>query len=71
MENYYHEGIVAEKLSWFLEHHYNLFHADMIYRAILDDSVSANDFINGVIAIGLAESDDDSDEFTPEEFINV
>ena len=71
MENYYHEDIVVEKLSWFFEQYYNLFHADMICRAILDDSVSANDFINGVIAIGLVESDDDSDEFTPEEFINV
>ena len=60
-----------EKLSWILESHYNLFHADMIQRAMYDNNVSLLDFINGCNAIRESERDTDDDEFTPEEFKNV
>ena len=60
-----------DKLSWLLESHYNLFHADMIQRAMNDDSISLKDFIAGCVAIHTSERDTDEDEFTPNEFKNV
>lgn len=60
-----------EKLSWLLESHYNLFHADLIQRAMYDDSVSLLDFINGCYAISKSEREGDNDEFVPTEFSNI
>lgn len=60
-----------EKLSWLLESHYNLFHADMIQRALGDDTISLKDFVTGCVAIHTSERDTDDDEFTPNEFKNV
>lgn len=60
-----------EKLSWLLQCHYNLFHADMIQRAMYDDSVSLLDFIVGCVAIHQSEKQSDDDEYTPSEFKNV
>lgn len=60
-----------EKLSWLLESHYNLFHADMIQKALGDDTISLKDFIAGCVAIHVSERDTDDDEFTPNVFKNV
>ena len=62
---------MQDKLSWLLQSHYNIFHADMIQRAMNDDSISAEDFIKGCVAIHTSERDTDDDEFTPAEFQNV
>lgn len=62
---------MADKLSWILEHHYNLFHADLIERAIFDKDISLGDFICGCVQIGISEKDADDDEFVPDEFKNV
>ena len=62
---------VVEKISWYLQTRHNMFHADMIQRAMFDDSISAEDFINGCVAIHASERDTDDDEFTPAEFENV
>lgn len=56
---------------WILESHFNLFHSDLICRAIHDDNVSLNDFINGVESIGLSEYEYENDEYVPSEFANV
>lgn len=60
-----------DKLSWVLHYHHNLFHADMVERAINDDSVTLDDFIKGYEQICISERDTDDDEFTPNEFKNV
>ena len=60
-----------DKLSWLLESHYNLFHADMIQRAMNDDSISIKDFVTGCVAIHTSERDTDDNEFTQKEFKNV
>lgn len=60
-----------DKLSWLLESHYNLFHADMIQRAMNDDSISLKDFIVGCVAIYTSERDTNDNEFTPIVFKNV
>ena len=57
-----------EKLSWLLESHYNLFHADMIQRALNDDSISLQEFVDGCTAIDASERYTENDEFTPKEF---
>ena len=57
-----------DKLSWLLESHYNLFHADMIQRALSDDAISLKDVIAGCVAIHMRERDTDDNEFTPNEF---
>ena len=62
---------LQNKLSWLLQSHYNTFHADMIQRAMNDDSISAEDFIKGCVAIHTSERDTNDDEFTPAEFQNV
>ena len=62
---------VVEKISRYLQTRHNMFHADMIQRAMFDDSISAEDFINGCVAIHASERDTDDDEFTPAEFENV
>ena len=60
-----------EKLSWLLDCHYNLFHSDLINRALHDDRVCFADFIKGCVDIHLAELDDDGDEYVPKEFKNI
>lgn len=55
------------KLSWLLNSHYNLYHADIIYNAMHDDNVSIQDFIHGCTMIH-AEEGRDNDEFVPDEF---
>jgi hypothetical protein len=62
--------MIQEKVEWFLEQHFNMFHADLINRAIYDDSVSLEDFINGCRLIMETECGDD-DEFVPSEFMGV
>ena len=62
---------MQEKLSWLLQSHYNLFHADLIQRAMTDTNVSIKDFILGCVAIHTSERDTDNDEFVPKEFENV
>lgn len=62
---------MADKLSWILENHYNLFHADLIERAIFDKDISLATFICGCVKIGMSERDTDNDEFVPDEFKNV
>ena len=62
---------MQDKLSWLLQSHYNTFHADMIQRGMNDDSISAEDFIKGCVAIHTSERDTNDDEFTPAEFQNV
>lgn len=63
--------LMQKKISWLLRSHYNLFHADMMQRALNDESVSLKDFITGCVAIHTSERDTDDDEFTPEEFKGV
>lgn len=69
MEGYSNDS--QGKLGWLLASHYNMFHADMISRALHDDSVTIQDFIHGCVSIVMAERDTDDDEFTPKEFENV
>ena len=64
-------SLMIEKVSWLLDTHYNLFHSDMICRAMQDDDVSLKDFITGCVAIHESEKNTDDDEFTPKEFENV
>ena len=59
------------KLSEILREHFNLFHADMICRAVQDDTISVEDFKLGVLAIKSAENNSFDDEFTPQQFKNV
>lgn len=60
-----------DKLGWVLQYHHNVFHADMVEKAIMDDNVSLDDFIKGYEAVCISERDTDDDEFTPNEFKNV
>lgn len=53
-----------DKLGALLEQRYGLFHADLIMRAILDESVSCEDFIHGCEEILANEVDED--EYTPQ-----
>ena len=53
-----------EKVNYLLLQSYNMFHADMILRAIQDDTLSLNDFIHGRNLIKGAERED-LDEFVP------
>ena len=61
----------SRKLSWLLGTRFNLFHSDMIQRAITDDSIDLDNFALGVRAIENAEKNGDDDEFTPMHFKNV
>lgn len=60
-----------DKMKWLLESHYNLFHADMISRALYNASISLKDFILGCSGINVSERDGENDEFTPKEFANI
>ncbi len=66
-----------DKISWYLSARHNLFHADMIQRAMFDDAISQADFIEGVTDIVTIEGCDEktgtkcADEYTPAVFKNV
>lgn len=53
-----------EKVNCILMRKYNIFHADLITRAIQDESISVDKFVIGCNLIGLAE-EQDKDEFVP------
>ncbi len=53
-----------EKVNSLLMTKYNIFHADLITRAILDESISVDKFGIGCNLIGLAE-EQDNDYFVP------
>lgn len=55
---------MEEKLNYLLEHHYSLFHADCISRALHDDSVGLPEFIKGIKDIRLSIRED-IDEYNP------
>ena len=61
---------VVEKISWYLQTRHNMFHADMIQRAMFDENISLADFITGTTEIVVSERDTDNDEFTPTQFQN-
>ena len=47
-----------EKVNYILKRKYNIFHADLITRAIQDERISVNQFEIGCNLIGLAEEQD-------------
>ena len=53
-----------EKVNSFLKRKYNIFHADLITRAIQDESISVDKFVIGCGLIAIAEQQD-KDEFVP------
>lgn len=53
-----------EKVNCFLKRKYNIFHADLITRAIQDESISVGQFEVGCYLIAIAEQQD-KDEFVP------
>ena len=59
-----------DKLLNILQQHFNLFHANLICRAVQDDTISVNDFKFGVKAIQDSE-ECGQDEFVPQVFQNV
>nr|DAJ59669.1 MAG TPA: hypothetical protein [Caudoviricetes sp.]DAN47675.1 MAG TPA: hypothetical protein [Caudoviricetes sp.] len=53
-----------EKVNSLLKLKYNIFHADLITRAMQDESISVEEFEGGCITIGAAEFINE-DEFVP------
>lgn len=53
-----------EKVNCFLKRKYNIFHADLITRAMQDESISVGQFEIGCGLITIAEQQD-KDEFVP------
>lgn len=53
-----------EKANCFLRMKYNMFHADLITRAMQDESISVGQFEVGCYLIAIAEQQD-KDEFVP------
>lgn len=53
-----------EKINDLLLQHFNIFHADLITRAIQDKSLDRYDFIRGCVDIIQSEETDDN-EFIP------
>lgn len=53
-----------EKVNSLLKLKYNIFHADLITRAMQDESISVDKFGIGCNLIGIAEQRD-NDEFVP------
>ena len=58
------------KVNYILTQKYNIFHADLIARAIQDENISVEEFEGGCITIGSAELIDE-DEFVPAGWENV
>lgn len=61
---------ILDKISDLAELHYNLFHRDLICRAIQDKSIPRILFLDGLRAIAVAEQLD-NDEFVPIGWENV
>ena len=53
-----------EKVNCFLRRKYNIFHADLITRAVQDERISVDKFEIGCYLIAIAEQQD-KDEFVP------
>lgn len=53
-----------EKVNCFLKQKFNIFHADLITRAIQDENISVEEFEGGCITIDAAEFINE-DEFVP------
>lgn len=53
-----------KKVNCLLELIYNVFHADLVTRAIQDENMSVNQFEIGCVLIAIAEQQD-KDEFVP------
>lgn len=58
-------ALQGQKLTALLEAHYNLFHADLIHKALTDDYITLSSFGNGIKEILRAERRDE-DEFVPD-----
>ena len=57
----------GEKISLFLADRYSLFHADLILRAMTDDSIDNDTFMRGIYLIDESfRSMDDNDEYVPD-----
>lgn len=56
-----------EKINLFLTDRYSMFHADLIQRAMFDDSIDKEAFMRGIYLIDESfRSMDDNDEYVPE-----
>lgn len=53
-----------EKVNYILKRKYNIFHADLITRAMQDENISIRQFEIGCDLIAIAEQQD-KDEFVP------
>lgn len=53
-----------EKVNYILKRKYNIFHADLITRAVQDESISVGQFEIGCGLIAITEQRD-KDEFVP------
>lgn len=57
----------GEKISLFLADRYSMFHADLIQRAMFDDSIDKEAFMRGIYLIDESfRSMDDNDEYVPD-----
>lgn len=64
------EVLESNKVYDYLVWRHNIFHAEMIHRAVYDKNVSEEDFLSGCKKIYESERDGE-DEFIPSEFENV
>lgn len=64
------EVLESNKVYDYLVWRHNIFHANMIHRAVYDKNVSEEDFLSGCKKIYESERDGE-DEFIPSEFENV
>ena len=65
------DTIFVEKLSLILAAHFNIFHADLILRALVDKNVSLETFAEGLLKVYESERLTDDEEFVSEEFVGV
>lgn len=57
----------GEKISLFLADRYSLFHADLILRAMTDDSIDNDTFMRGIYLIDESfRTMEDNDEYVPD-----
>lgn len=57
----------GEKISLFLTDRYSMFHADLIQRAMFDDSIDKEAFMRGIYLIDESfRSMEDNDEYVPD-----
>lgn len=64
------EILESNKVYSYLVWRHNIFHADMIHRAVNNEDVSEEDFISGCKKI-YEQEENGEDEYTPEEFAKV